>query len=113
ERFVFPSMAAQIDRDKEKYAARCRKNSENASKRWDTVVYDGKSRIPNDTKHTKDKDKDKDNIYPLSPNGDIPPAGGSKKPKNAAKAVIETWTQDAELRKLLFEWLDVRKAQRA
>lgn len=60
ERFVFPSMAAQIDRDKEKYTARCRKNSENVSKRWNTVVYDGKSRIPNDTKHTKDKDKDKE-----------------------------------------------------
>ena len=115
ERFVFPSMAAQIDRDKEKYTARCRKNSENVSKRWNTVVYDGKSRIRNDTKHTKDKDKDKDkdNIYPLSPDGDNPPAGGTKKPKNAAKAAIEAWTADAELRKLLFEWLDVRKAQRA
>lgn len=113
ERFVFPSMAAQIDRDKEKYTARCRKNSENVSKRWNTVVYDGKSRIPNDTKHTKDKDKDKDYIPPISPNGDNPPAGGTKKPKNAAKAAIEAWTADAELRKLLFEWLDVRKAQRA
>ncbi len=115
ERFVFPSMAAQIDRDKEKYASRCRKNSENISKRWSTTVYDGKNRIPTDTKHTKDKDKDKDKdiIPPISPNGDIPPAGGRKKPKNSAKAVIETWTQDAELRSLLFEWLDVRKAQRA
>lgn len=115
ERFVFPSMAAQIDRDKEKYASRCRKNAENISKRWSTTVYGGKNRIPTDTKHTKDKDKDKDkdNIPPISPNGDIPPAGGSKKPKNAAKSVIETWTQDAELRSLLLEWLDVRKAQRA
>lgn len=115
ERFVFPSMAAQIDRDKEKYTAMCRKNSENVSKRWNTVVYDGKSRIPNDTKHTKDKDKDKDKDYipPISPNGDIPPTGGAKKPKNVAKAVIEAWTADAELRKLLFEWMDVRKAQRA
>lgn len=115
ERFVFPSMAAQIDRDKEKYTARCRKNSENVSKRWNTIVYDGKSRIPNDTKHTKDKDKDKDKDYipPISPNGDIPPGGGAKKPKNAARDAIEAWTADAELRKLLFEWLDVRKAQRA
>lgn len=60
ERFVFPSMAAQIDRDKEKYASRCRKNAENISKRWSTTVYCGKNRIPTDTKHTKDKDKDKD-----------------------------------------------------
>ena len=80
ERFVFPSMAAQIDRDKEKYASRCRKNAENISKRWSTTVYGGKNRIPTDTKHTKDKDKDKDkdNIPPISPNGDIPPGGGTK-----------------------------------
>lgn len=68
ERFVFPSMAAQIDRDKGKYAARCKKNAENISKRWDTNVYDGKNRIPTDTKHTKDKDKDKDkDNTPCSP----------------------------------------------
>lgn len=60
EKFVFPSMAAQIDRDKQKYMARCRKNAENVAKRWNTNVYDGKNRIPEDTKHTKDKDKDKD-----------------------------------------------------
>ena len=69
ERFVFPSMAAQIDRDKEKYASRCRKNAENISKRWGTTVYDSKNRIPTDTKHTKDKDKDKDNTPHSPPTG--------------------------------------------
>ena len=120
ERFVFPSMAAQIDRDKAKYTERCRKNSENISKRWNTTVYDGKSRIRNDTKHTKEKEKEKekakDNIPPISPDGDIPPGGESQtaKPKsNAVREVIDSWTVDQELRGLLYEWLDVRKAQRA
>lgn len=128
ERFVFPSMAAQIDRDKERYTERCRKNSENISKRWNTIEYDGKSRIRNDTKHTKDKDKDKDKDYspPISPDGDNPPSGGDlvpepkpkapAKPKsksNQAREVIDGWTDDLELRELLYEWLEVRKAQRA
>ena len=89
ERFVFPSMAAQIDRDKEKYTARCRKNSENVSKRWNTVVYDGKSRIPNDTKHTKDKDKDY--ITPLTPQGELFGRFWSAYPKKVGKANCERW----------------------
>ena len=89
ERFVFPSMAAQIDRDKEKYTARCRKNSENVSKRWNTVVYDGKSRIPNDTKHTKDKDKDY--ITPLTPQGELFGQFWSAYPKKVGKANCERW----------------------
>lgn len=88
ERFIFPSMAAQIDRDKESYAAKCRKNAENVSKRWSkndripshTDEYGGKSGIPNDTKRTKDKDKDKDKdntVTPLTPQGETAaaPAG--------------------------------------
>lgn len=119
ERFVFPSMAAQIDRDKEKYASRCRKNSENVSKRWSTNVYDGTSRIRTDTNYTKDKDKDKDKDYisPLSPNGDSPPKGAKKpgkaKTKNIGIAIVESWTEDPELRELLFEWLEIRKKRRA
>ena len=60
ERFLFPSWQSQIDRDREKYEAKCRRNSENVSKRWNTTVYGKYERIPNNTKHTKDKDKDKD-----------------------------------------------------
>lgn len=60
ERFLFPSWQSQIDRDREKYEAKCRRNSENVSKRWNTTVYEKYERIPDDTKHTKDKDKDKD-----------------------------------------------------
>ena len=92
ERFVFPSMAAQIDRDKEKYTARCRKNSENVSKRWNTNVYDGTSRIRNDTNYTKDKDKDKDKDYipPISPSGDISPQRGEPTAEKRKRFVAPT-----------------------
>ena len=67
ERFIFPSWQSQIDRDREKYEARCRQNSKNISIRWNTNEY---GRIRTNTKHTKDKDKDKDNNTPHTPQGD-------------------------------------------
>lgn len=68
EKFLFPSWKSQIDRDREKYEARCRKNKENISVRWYTNEYDG---IRTYTKRTKDKEKDKDNNTPhKSPQGD-------------------------------------------
>ena len=62
ERFVFPMMKEQIDRDTEKYEAFRQKQSENIKKRWDTkntTVYGGISGI---TKNTKEKEKEKENI---------------------------------------------------
>lgn len=34
ERFVFPSVRSQIDRDIDKYKERCKKNAQNANQRW-------------------------------------------------------------------------------
>lgn len=65
ERFVFPMIREQIDRDSVKYKSFCQKQSENIKKRWenaDTNVYRGISGIPNDTKNTKEKEKEKKNI---------------------------------------------------
>lgn len=59
ERFVWPTIREQIDRDAAKYDAYCGKQRENIKKRWDTTVYDGKSGIPSDTKNTKEKEKTK------------------------------------------------------
>lgn len=63
ERFIWPSLQAQIDRDAEKYRLRCEKNRENIAKRWkrkdDTTEYDGIIRI---TKNTKEKEKEKESI---------------------------------------------------
>ena len=67
ERFVWPTIREQIDRDTKKYSDFCKKQQENIRKRWDTAVYDGTSGIPDDTKHTKEKEKEKENIL-SSPN---------------------------------------------
>lgn len=123
ERFVWPAIKRDIDEANQSAAEYSAKQSENGKKggRPKKALENEKATETQKTqaffdKPKKDMDKGqrtKDNIPPISPNGDISPAGGSKKPKNAAKATIEAWTADAELRKLLFEWLDVRKAQRA
>lgn len=76
ERFLFPSWQSQIDRDKEKYAAKCRKNSENVSKRWDTKRTDVSARIRRDTDDAKDKEEDKKEKGPAGPKrkASVPPS---------------------------------------
>lgn len=87
ERFVFPVFRGQIDRDNAKYANKCKKQSDNANKRWnkddanDAKAYDG---IPNMQPHEKDandakekekaktKEKAKDNIPPSEVCGELP-----------------------------------------
>lgn len=123
ERFVWPAIKRDIDEANQSAAEYSAKQSENGKKggRPKKALENEKATETQKTqaffeKPKKDMDKGlrtKDYIPPISPDGDIPPAGGAKKPKNVAKAVIEAWTADAELRRLLFGWLDVRKAQRA
>ena len=125
ERFVWPAIRRDIDEAKaaqERFEEKQRDNGKKGGRPPKTQAFSEK---PTETQKTqafsekpkKAKDKGqgtKDNIIPpVSPNGDTPPAGGPKKHKSAAESVIESWTQDAELRNLLLEWLDVRKAQRA
>lgn len=126
ESLLWDGLKLDIDRDNEKYDSLCTTRSEagkrGAAARWQNNGKNGKSHLPygkngqdkdKDEDKDKDKDEDKDYIPPLSPNGDSPPAGVSKKRRSAARDVIDAWTQDPELRSLLYEWLDVRKAQRA
>lgn len=89
ERFVFPVFRGQIDRDNAKYANKCKKQADNASKRWnkddanDAKAYDGIPNVPphekdaNDAKEkekakTKEKEKAKDNIPPSVVCGELP-----------------------------------------
>ena len=50
ERFIFPTIQGQIDRDKEKYFAKCEKQREIANMRWHTNACE---RIPNDANDAK------------------------------------------------------------
>lgn len=119
ESLLWDGMKLDIDKDNAKYSSLCAARSEaghkGAAARWQTDSKNSKSHLPyGKNSQDKEEDKDKDILPPISPNGDIPPGGGVKKSrKSAAKAAIEAWTEDPELRGLLFEWLDVRKAQRA
>lgn len=87
ERFVFPVFRGQIDRDNAKYANKCKKQADNANKRWnkddanDAKAYDGMPNVPphekdaNDAKEkekAKTKEKAKDNIPPSVVCGELP-----------------------------------------
>ena len=117
ERFVFPTFKAQIDRDNAKYQEKCRKQSENIKKRWntseyqsiptDTTVY---HRIPpytNDTKtkekaKAKEKTKTKENTPPCVP----PSRGEPGKQEDGLSCLREP------LRGKLQVWLDYKRERR-
>ena len=67
ERFIFPSMKGQIDRDRQKYEAKCARNRDNVKRRWESESCVPIRSYTNDTKDKeedkeKDKEKDKDSI---------------------------------------------------
>lgn len=87
ERFVFPVFRGQIDRDNAKYANKCKKQADNANKRWnkddanDAKAYDGIPNVPPNEKYAndakaktkeKEKEKAKDNIPPSEVCGELP-----------------------------------------
>ena len=59
--FVFIPIKQQMDRNAEKYAAKCEKNRENANKRWQNAnASDRKNRNANYADNDTDTDKDTD-----------------------------------------------------
>ena len=121
ERFVFPMMRGQIDRDRAAYEKKCLKQKENAGKRWekaDATVCHGMPRDADDAKD-KDKDKDKDNT-PKAPKGHAvdadfdlfwkayPKKVGKEAARKAfakVKAPVETLIKAVEGQKRMPQWL--------
>lgn len=68
ERFVFPGMRSQIDRDIEKYNAKCARNRENGEKGGGHSPPNAPER-PRTPPKEKDKDKDKDKDISFPPDG--------------------------------------------
>lgn len=60
ERFLFPMMRAQIDRDNKEYEEKSRKNSDNVSKRYDRIQPNTNSTTEYERSQEEDKDKDKE-----------------------------------------------------
>lgn len=63
ERFLFPMMKEQIDRDNERYRAKCETQTKNAFMRWHPTECHGMPSDANDAK-TKAKAKTKENERP-------------------------------------------------
>lgn len=68
ERFIFPMIRAQIDRDNEKYTAKCKSMADNAKKRLQANASNCQQMLANEAKEkekTKTKEKAKENnIHP-------------------------------------------------
>lgn len=126
EETAFDFIAEDIDAGKERYEAKCAQNKANRGQRSTTAVNDGErtSTNVNDGEQTlafvpqtKNK-KQKQNIsFVSNDTQDICQAESLATRQLAsafsAKKAIEDYTQDEELRGLLFEWLDNRKKKRA
>ena len=126
EETAFDFISEDIDAGKERYEAKCAQNKANRGQRSTTAVNDGeqtfttvndRERTLTTVPQTKNK-KQKTNISCVSNDTqDICHAESvatrKRAPVYSAKKAIEEYTQDAELRELLFEWLDNRKKQRA
>lgn len=72
ERFVFPGMRSQIDRDIEKYKAKCARNRENGEKGGGHLPPNAPERPrtpPKDKDKDKDKEKNKDKDISFPPDG--------------------------------------------
>lgn len=74
ERFVFPGMRSQIDRDIEKYNAKCARNRENGEKGGGHLPPNAPERHRTPPKD-KDKDKDKDKEKNKDKDISFPPDG--------------------------------------
>lgn len=67
ERFVFPMMKEQIDRDKDRYNQRCESNKKNAEMRWhanacEPMRTDANYANVKEKEKEKDKEKDKEKV---------------------------------------------------
>lgn len=124
EETAFDFIAEDIDAGKERYEAKCAQNKANRGQRSTTVVNDGErtSTNVNDgeqplTNVPQTKNKKQNISFVSNDTQDICQAESLATRKRAsafsAKKAIEDYTQDEELRGLLFEWLDNRKKKRA
>lgn len=126
EETAFDFIAEDIDAGKERYEAKCAQNKANRGQRSTTAVNDGERTSTNvndgeqpltNVPQTKNK-KQKQNISFVSNDTQAichAESLATRKRASAfsAKKAIEDYTQDEELRGLLFEWLDNRKKKRA
>lgn len=114
EGMAFDFISIDIDTAKERYNAKCVKLKSNGEQANATKCH---QMPPNAPQEKRKKKEEKDISCVSNDTQDICHAESvatrKRAPAYSAKKAIEEYTQDAELRELLFEWLDNRKKQRA
>lgn len=121
EETAFDFITEDIDAAKERYSVKCAKLSENGKKRKqlpdEEAIDINCLQLPANAGKQKTKNKKQNISFVSNDTQDICHAESvatrKRAPAYSAKKAIEEYTQDAELRELLFEWLDNRKKQRA
>lgn len=135
ERFVFPVFRGQIDRDNAKYANKCKKQSDNANKRWDkddandAMACDGMPNMPphenyaNDAKEKakekenekekakeKAKEKEKNSSFSCSAAVDLEPPRDSRRP--APESDFSAYSFSPALQAKLVSWFAYKQERR-
>lgn len=108
ERYIFPTMKEQIDRDREKYEAKCATNSKNIGIRWNTNVND---RIRTNTNVSKEKDKDKDKDKEKDKDKDRPLRGNGARGAQEPPPVSD-FGFPPELESAVNDWLAYKQERR-
>lgn len=104
ERFVYPMMRDQIDRDKARYQEKCSKQSQNAKKRWNAEPCRGMPVHAEDAK-TKEKTKTKENNITRGP--------ARESSTLSPEAVFENFAgENEDLRKELLDFLVFRREKK-
>lgn len=108
ERFVYPMMRDQIDRDKARYQEKCSKQSQNAKKRWNAEPCRG---IPVHAEDAKTKEKEKTKTKTKENNITRGPARESS--TLSPEAVFENFAgENEDLRKELLDFLVFRREKK-
>ena len=102
ERFVYPMMRDQIDRDKARYQEKCSKQSQNAKKRWNAEPCHG---MPVHTEDAKTKEKTKENNITRRP--------ARESSSFSPESVFENFAgENEDLRKELLDFLVFRREKK-
>lgn len=112
ERFIFPMIRQQIDRDREKYVEKCAVQAKNANIRWHAT---GCQRMPTDANDAKEKEKEKEKTKENIARGGAPetaaPQPFTELPLNTGKLWPVTEDYVTELSDL-YPAVDVRQQLR-
>ena len=106
ERFIYPMMRDQIDRDKARYQEKCSKQSQNAKKRWNAEPCRGMPMHAEDAK-TKEKEKTK------TKENNITRGPARESSTLSPEAVFENFAgENEDLRKELLAFLVFRREKK-